>query len=392
MSRRRRFRRRRGATAGASAATPVIWITFAYLLAGVNVINPLLPRMRADLGISTGGIATLYAVYLVVLVPLLLLLPRVPRAGPPRTRLLVAVALMAGADLMHTVPEITVIGIGRVLVACSIAVGTGAVAELAVLFSGERGRTVTATANTGGALAGTIAGGVVLLLATSPVTVVFTGHAVTAAFLLLLIVWAIPARHPVRVGSDTSTALEGRGTGRLSGLILGGFAFGSGALIIVLGASLFEQTGIDLGGRVFLVPFAMFIAAAIAQQTMPRSRRAIHVSGATTLAGLGLMLWALRSGEFSVLVLAAAVTGFGFGAVFVLGIAWTTHGVDARRQGALASAYSCIAYTAAALVTIGCGYVADLVGPAAAVLLIIVLSAASFTAWAVPARRQADPF
>lgn len=366
-------------------ATVILWTTFAYLLAGVSLINPLLPTIRVGLGVSTGGLATLYSVYLIALVPLLLLIPRVKWRATGRTRLLLAVGLMAASDVLHAAGHPSALGVGRLLLASSVALGTASVAELAVLTAGQRGRTVTATANTAGALIGTLLGALGLLLAASPVRVVFLGHALAALALPVVILRGVPDLTPSHIECDLSGRFW-RAGGRSDGFVLGGFAFAAGATVLVLGTNLIEQDHPPLGHRAQFVPIAMFIAAALTQSLARNFWRSIHAWGLVTLAGLGLMLWAVVVGSVFLLVSSAAVTGAGFGALFMLGLAWTTHNVADSAQGSLASAYACSAYSTAAAVTIGGGFLSDAAGAPAALLVILLGSSAAFVAWAIRTR------
>ena len=382
-SRRDRFQLQSGRVITPSArrllAAPSMALAYALMIAAVNLLNPLLPVIQDDFRLGAAEAAAIYSVYLFVLVAVLAVLAKVRPAYSPRAQVLVALVCALLADVMHTLGSVWALGLGRALLSLSIGISTGAVAEHMVATVGERGRTTTATANIAGAFLGTGGAGLVVLSSNDPMTQAFSLHA-AALVAVTLMIWLFVA--PVTTGTPRtprSTIADApyRRSSRnllLSGFLMGCLAWVSAASLIVLAPAAYASHGGELGAGVTVLILGMFASAFVSQYTIGRSPRRFGASAVALVVGMGVLAVAAAQVHRELLFAGGVLVGIGYGAIFRMGMAKVSRGLDEKKQSSQASRYAGIGYLSSSVSLVGGGVLVDRFGggSAMAVLAMIV--------------------
>jgi hypothetical protein len=408
----------------------VVAVTFAALLAGSNFVNPLLPVYRDVLGLSPSMLSLTFSVYVGLLVVTLFALSR-PRLAVH------AVQFLLGGQALTLCSDVLMVDAGelRLLTARAVAgvasgLATGASSALVVAAVGARGRAVTATGNTVGAVVGA-GGGQVLVgaLGSAAPAVGFISHAALMAVLLVATgvvvrrrrnlnraalaldpaastgqagtprptgpgpsVPSVPSGLPGRL-ADSRQRVLGGAVGRSAVFATGALAWVGISVAVVFGATVFDELGRPLVRAVG--PVLLLVASSASQLAGPAlSRVAPRASGVLAIAwGVTALLvgaWLRLDG---LAVAGFVLLGAGIGVAYRTALVTLTRGVSPARQGALASRYAATAYAAAAVTVAAVGRAGDMTGlvPAVAAALAVlgVLALAAVT-WAPRLRDTVD--
>lgn len=384
--------------------TTLVSTAFAMQLVASNAINPLLPVYREQLGLSALLLSMTFVLYVGTLVIGLTLLarPRFARHAP--VLLLLSLVALVASDLLAIQPDAVSILASRVLVGVAGGLGTGAASALVVGAIGAAGRSVTATGNLIGAVFGMV--GAQLLVSTvgaDAPRLVFLAHAAitVAIFATLAIVLVLRRRANARSLEHQSGAVDLRqprrprlrpGTLRL--LLTGSVAWIGSSIGVVFSATVFADLGQPLVQAVG--PALLLLASAGGQLLAPvLTRIAPWISGMLVLAlgssaiavGALVVAPALALAGFTLL---GAGTGIGYRAALVT----FTRGAATAQQGALASAYGAVTYTAAATAALTVGWLSDVLGlgpTAVCAFGVLALLALLALRWAPRLRDTVEP-
>lgn len=380
--------------AGHPGGLLVVAAAYVALIAGTNLVNPLLPTYRQELDLSYSAVAAIFSVYLIVLIPLLAVFSFPRFQLPPRGALSVAIGLAVAANVAMSFATVPALVAGRVLSAVSIAVGTGAVATLALAVAGERARTTTATANVLGAVFGTVLAGLLISTPGLPTTAVFVAHSVVLGVVLALGLWTLGSR---AVAERADGARPGEGAPRTipaevppwAGIALGCVAWSAVAFVMVLAPAAYPSSSAASGLIAMVLIVGVLIPASVTQFWVPVSlvwgRRGL----AALAVGLVLLGFGIGTGTLALAVAGSMTLGCGYGAVFKIGLTIATAGRWGPRQGAGASSYAMAAYAVAATSIVCGGLLADGLGDRVGVVVIVVTVATACVACAVVLRRFA---
>ncbi|WP_406724498.1 MFS transporter [Streptomyces sp. GD-15H] len=361
------------------------------LVAASNAVNPLLPTYREALGLTPLVISMTFTLYVATLVVTLFAMarPQVARwAGPV---LLISLFLMFGSDLLLAHAQEWSILVGRTIGGAAGGLGTGAASALVVAAVGAKGRAITATGNTAGAIAGAAGSQLLVSLLSGGAAprAVFIGHSVIVVLLFvgLTVVLglrrddnrcalrATPAAYPsARVGRDT-----------LRLFVPGIIVWTCVSLAAVFSATLFDELDMQAAraiGPVVLpcATAAVQLGAPLVLRLAPRSSGMLATTGGILVILVGA--W-FRADLLSILGFVALGVGVGTG--YRTALVALTKGSNAARQGALASLYAAASYSIAAAVVTVVGLVGNLTGLVAAVcgtLAVFGALALSVSAWA----------
>jgi hypothetical protein len=238
-----------------------------------------------------------------------------------------------------------------------------------VIARGERGRTTTATANIGGAFLGTGGAGLVVLVADDPLRLTFVAHLVTLAVVAIMVGLFAGATKPGRPAAAVTPRIPYRRPSRrtlATGFLMGGLAWIAAAAVIVLAPAAYRDQGGSLEGWITVLILGMFASAFTAQYTIGRSVKRFRASAA--ILGFGMVVLVLGAAALSLALILAggALVGLGYGAVFRMGMATVSRGLDERDQGREASRYAGIAYLSSSVSLVGGGFLVDSLGGALA--------------------------
>jgi hypothetical protein len=351
--------------------------SFAMLLAGTNSAYPMLPIFRDELGMPPSVLSLTFSLYIAVFAVVLAVLarPRWSRFAAPL--LLASLAAMLACDLAVLLGTESSILIGRALAGLSTGLGTGAASALMVAAIGARGRSVTATGNSVGAVLG--AGSAQLLVSTleTAAPAVFSiGHAAALALLLVAGGMVLRMRRAQNRASlaiaagEPATLRIDRAALRM--IVTGSIAWISVSIGTVLAATVFNELGqpvVQAWG-----PITMLVACALAQfASAPLTRVAPWASGLVAIAAGIASIGGAVAFEFAWLALVGfALLGAGVGTAHRMSLVALTRDASPARQGALASLFAGVTYVAAAGVVLLIGWIGDSTGVVPAAL----------TAWA----------
>jgi hypothetical protein len=383
---------------GSRGLAPAVAGAYVLIIASPNLPNPILP-LYADLhGLRAADVAGIFSSYLVALVVLLGVTARPQLQRRPRLILPLALAIAVTADPVMASGTVPALYAGRILSAVAVGLGTGAAAALMVAAAGERGRTISATGNLLGALTGTLimAGAAELL----PLPTV-TGYVLHAAAGVTVLAVLIAVLRGLRLKPFPTAVLDGGGP-KLSAVLrtqwraflLGVLAWSAGGIVLVLApAALRGFTGSPsiLAGSLAILVF--FAASSAGQFTLAHVRHAQAATLAAMVLGLLLIVSGLAVPAVPLVLSGAAITGFGQGAAYRVGLAAVTLRLSPARQGAVSSTYAGVAYGVSAPVVLGCGVLANALGTAPGLAVSCVLfcgvAAAALGAMSRPRRTPA---
>jgi Major Facilitator Superfamily len=355
------------------------------IIAGANLPNPLAPEYVGRFGVTPLMQSALFSTYLLALVvTLAVLVGRKGRRLGPEQLLLISVtaALLANFAFSLGSQLLPALFIGRLLSGLAVALATGSAASVALARLGERARTAVATSAILGSLLGNLGGGAMGAVLPQPAATTYLAHC--AVLICLAIPFLLSTGDTAQTGAVTTYLAEQanktpyRLRHRLAGFVLGGTAWGiAGAVLALVPAALSKaDPSLSLLGSV--LPVGVFLASAWIGQILTRGwiarLRAWQVL-IPMLAGMALMGAALQKPEMSVVLFAAAISGFGQGPAYSLGLATVSHGLGAQRQGNTASFYSGVAYACCGVVVLAAGAVGTAVSVSTAILWVAALFA-----------------
>ncbi|WGX95313.1 MFS transporter [Nocardioides sp. L-11A] len=360
------------------------------LVAASNAVNPLLPTYREALGLTPLVISMTFTLYVAALVVTLFAMARpqaVRRAGAV---LLTSLFLIVGSDLLLADAQEWSILVGRVIGGAAGGLGTGAASALMVAAVGAKGRAITATGNTAGAIAG--AAGSQLLVSLLSVgaapRAVFFGHSGVAVLLIVGLTVVLGLRREdnrsalAATPASAPSARAGCATLRL--FVPGIIVWTCVSLAGVFSATLFDELDMQVAraiGPVVLpcATAAVQLGAPAVLRLAPRSSGMLATAGGIVVILVGA--W-FRSDVLSIIGFVALGAGVGTG--YRTALVVLTKGSRAARQGALASLYAAACYSIAAAVVTAVGVVGNQTGLVAAVCGTLALFGAlalSVSAW-----------
>ncbi|CAA9435521.1 MAG: hypothetical protein AVDCRST_MAG03-3569 [uncultured Rubrobacteraceae bacterium] len=164
-------------------------------------------------------------------------------------------------------------------------------------------------------------------------------------------------------------------------------AFAVAGLFASLGPSLVQglsgTKNVAVGGGATFVNLAATVAAQAALRSVS-NRTAVRTGLPALAVGLGLLLWSMAQGSVALVLLAAAVVGFGTGLSFMGSLAAVNAISEARERGVVASSYFVVAYLAPPVAALSTGVLADRLGlfPAVTIFALVTSSVALLLAGA----------
>ncbi|QHC71806.1 MFS transporter [Rathayibacter sp. VKM Ac-2801] len=330
-------------------------VSFGFVIAGSNSLNPLLPLLRAEVPLAPLAVSLTFVAYVGSAVLTLLAVAVAPRPLPPAAALVVALLAAAVGDLLLADPTEGRLLAGRALTGVAVGLATGSAAALVVGALGGRGRGLAATGNLVGAVVGTALAQLVALLAsvTAAGTMYLAGAAVSLVLCaaLIVLVRVVPRVPPPAVAAPGGSSRPGARRGVVGAAV----AWTALSTAVVYAPILFHDAGMpgaQLAGTV-----VMLIAAAAAQLgSAVLTRIAGRSTGFLVLAG-GIALVAvsilLRSDVLA--VAATALIGAGAATAYRTALVHLTHGSSPARQSRATSSFSVATYSASALAVLTIG-------------------------------------
>lgn len=362
------------------AQAALVASAFSLLLAGSNIVNPLLPLYRGQLGFDPFLLSLTFVAYVTVLTIVLLAFSRPAMARWSPWALCAAVLLAAMSDILLALGTEPSIMLGRAVAGLAGGAGTGAASSLLAAAIGTAGRSLTATGNLVGAVGGTLFSQLCIeLVGLRAIGTVPAVHAAVCGVVGSALMGVLISR---RRENRTALASRIRGErfslrllhGRLPSIGVGSVAWIAISTSVVLVPSSFGDRDMDLvqaaGALVLLT------CSAASQLLSPwLARRVPWLAGAEVLA-VGAALQLLGGGVQSIPIalVGFALVGVGAGIGYRVALVVVTRGSSPAQQGALASLFAAVTYAAAASAALLTGAVGNLVGlvPAAAVVLGVV--------------------
>lgn len=384
--------------------TSLVAVAFAMQLVASNAINPILPLYREHLGLSTVVLSLTFVLYVVSLVTGLALLAKPTFARHAPALVLLSLVALIVSDLLSLGLDPWAILIGRVFVGVAGGLATGAASALVVGTIGAAGRDVTTTGNLLGAVVGVVAAQAMVSHAgLDAPQLVFSGHAIVSAMILvvLAVLFVIRRRENARVLEHQTDALDlgpkvrrrmpAGGTDLLCTASVVWIASSAG---VVYSATVFAELGQPLVQAVG--PTLLLAASATGQLLSPLlTRIAPWISGmvAAAAGAAGFVAGALLAIPVIALV-GFVLLGAGTGIAYRAALVTLTRGTSSARQGALASAFGAITYTANASAILLIGWLSDLVGLieiATGAFTLIAIAALVALRWAPRLRDTVEP-
>ncbi|MFK4729903.1 MFS transporter [Agromyces mediolanus] len=376
------------------------------MMAGASAPSPFYPVLQEELGIDSGTITAVFAVYAITLLAALLTtgslsdhLGRRPVTSAGFLLLALSVLLFWHADATGTLFAARAVqgaASGILLSALS-----ASIADLEPANRPGAAALWNAVAPMAGLAVGAVAAGAVLDLASDPLTAVFLP--LTLAYLALAgLVWTAPETSPRHAGWLGSLRPRMAIPAHVRPLflksapvVLAGWA--TGGLFLSLGASIVHR---ELGGDSHLwqgLAVAALAGSGAVSAALIRSRspRTITVYGASALAvGTALSLVALGSHSLGAYFAAVLVAGSGFGTAFMGVLRSIIPAVAPDERAATFAALYTVSYLAFGVPAVVAGVLAPLLtlgattyGYGAVVVLLAALAAV--LRWRSP--RPVDP-
>ncbi|WP_375484938.1 MFS transporter [uncultured Jatrophihabitans sp.] len=341
-----------------AAAFWLVGLTAATLLAASSAPSPLYPVFQAEFGFSAITLTSIFAVYVLALLAALLTVGRLSDFIGRRPVLAAALVVEAGAMAVF-------LGADSVtwLVAARIVQGLATGAAVGVLGAylldlqppdGSRlGSLVNSVAPTSGLGLGAIGTGVLVQYAPHPTKLVFVvllvlfGLLLAATAVLPETVRRVPGgvaalRPTVAVPAPARTAFLTALPTMLATWALGGLVFSVGGSLL---GSVFDQRNEAVIGLVLGVFALAGAAAALAfNTTAPETVTLVGV--AALVAGTVLFLIGVAAASLTVFVIAAVVSGAGFGSAFLGSLRSMTQLAEPHQRAGLLSAVYVVSYLA----------------------------------------------
>ncbi|TLM75832.1 MFS transporter [Pseudarthrobacter sp. NamB4] len=357
------------------------------LLVGANLATPLYPLLQAELGLSSLGVTTAFASYVLSLVATLMLAGHWSDHIGRRAALILAVVTgLGGGWLFAGAQTLAALCVGRALQGAAVALATGAsAAALRELLPSrpEWASRFTLLASSGGVAAGPAIGGLLSLLP-GPTTAPYYIHSLVLAALLvpLYLLRARPAINPPAPSRPLqalaprrpSVSREARGAFWLAAAV-GFLSFAVFGFCLSLAPGYFAQV-LDTESRplVGLLAGLTLGSSALSQLLTLRSRRYVVPAGLGVLGVSVLLLGAAGQWQSPVLLVAAAVAaGLGQGIAFRTVFNEVAARVEAARHAQIVSTVYVITYLGSAVPVLGLGWAAGTFGLAASVTGFAVL-------------------
>ncbi|GGR34282.1 MFS transporter [Agromyces mediolanus] len=386
---------------GPGFALAIVGVTV--MMAGASAPSPFYPVLQAELGIDSGTITAVFAVYAITLLGALLTtgslsdhLGRRPVVSAGFLLLAVSVLLFWHADATATLFAARAVqgaASGVLLSALS-----ASIADLEPAGRPGSAALWNAVAPMAGLALGALAAGAVLDVAPEPLAAVFLP--LTIAFLAMsLLAWVAPETSPRHPGWLASLRPRLGVPAHVRGLfvkstpvVLAGWA--TGGLFLSLGASIVHR---ELGAELHLwqgLAVAALAGSGAVSAALIRSRtpRFITIYGAAALAaGTALSLLALGAHSLAAYFAAVVVAGSGFGTAFMGVLRSIIPSVDPAERAATFAALYTVSYLAFGIPAVVAGLLAPAIslgattyGYGAVVVLLAVLAAA--LRWRAPGR------
>jgi MFS family permease len=385
-------------------ATVGVAYAFLVTMIGTTLPTPLYPIYEQRFGFAALTVTIVYAVYgLAVLGTLLLVGPRSDRVGR-RPLLIPGLGIAAASSVVFLVAEgVPALFVGRVLSGISAGLFTGtataAIIDLAPPSGKQRATLVATIVNMGGLGLGPLIAGSLAALAPDPLRLPYAVH------LALLIpagvaVWLIPEPHtpsPAEPGRRTPIInlhipAEMRGTFvRAATAAFAAFAT-QGLFSAIAPVFLVKLLGLPnhaLSGAVVFLVFAASLAGQLALSWFSL-QRALQAGCGLMIAGLAGIAGGLAADSLLLLLLGAAVAGFGSGLGFRAGLSAVNAQASPEQRGELNSAFFLVAYIALSIPIIGVGLANQAFGLRAAGLAFLGCAAALSALVLVSLRRSDD--
>jgi len=336
---------------------------------GTTLPTPLYDLYSERFGFSELMITVIFATYAAGVIVSLLLFGRLSDQIGRRRMLMAGLALAALSAVAFLLADgLALLLVGRVLAGLSAGIFTGtATATLVDLAApGRRTRaTLTATvANMGGLGCGVLLAGLLSQWAGSPLRVTFWVDLALLAFAGVGI-WAMPetvaARSHPRLRPQALTVPREMRRTFLHAALAGfaGFAV-LGLFTAVAPAFLAQELGVTSRAAIGLVVFVVFAASMVGQAMLERIPEEVAMPAGclALIAGMGSLALSLALSSLALLVLGAAIAGFGHGLAFRRGLQSVNARAPAEQRAAVASGFFVVMYVAISVPVVGEGILA----------------------------------
>ena len=382
------------------------------LLLGANLATPLYPLLQAELGLSTLGVTTAFASYVVSLVATLMLAGHWSDHIGRRAALILAVVIgLAGGWLFAEAQTLAALCAGRALQGAAVALATGAsAAALRELLPSrpEWASRFTLLASSGGVAAGPVIGGLLSLLPGATTAPYYVHSLVLAGLLVpLYLLRARPAIKPPTPSRPLmalaprrpSVSREARGAFWLAAAV-GFLSFAVFGFCLSLAPGYFAQVlQTDSRPLVGVLAGLTLGSSALSQLLTVRGRYVVP-AGLAILGVSVLLLGAAGAWHSPMLLVAAGITaGLGQGVAFRTVFNEVAARVEASRHAQIVSTVYVITYLGSAVPVLGLGWAAGVLGLPAAVAgfvalcggAALILSAVTFRLALIRNREAARP-
>lgn len=336
-------------------------LAFSILLAGTNATTPMLPLYHHILSFTPLMMSLTFVCYVGVLIGVLLICSRPMFVRWSSPMLCLSLLVAAISDVLLSTATGSGILFGRAIAGIAGGIGTGSAAALVVAALGSSGRSLSATGNLIGAVAGTaFAQTCIAWWGVAAMRWTFLLHGLVCMFLLIALSIILVLRH-----QDNRKLLFDVTKGKAAisesirnhplALTVGCISWITISAAIVSLPSFYsthEMGWISAYGIIILLVFS-----AAGQLSSPwLAQIAPWGSGVTAItAGIVFLLLGADLGLSSLAAIGFAVIGMGIGVSYRLGLITFTKGSSPAQQGALSSFYAAITYGAAAICALALG-------------------------------------
>ncbi len=366
-------------------ATVGVAYAFLVTMIGTTMPTPLYPIYEQRFDFAALTVTIVYAVYGIgVLATLLLVGPLSDRVGR-RPLLLPGLGFAAASSVVFILAQgLPALFIGRVLSGISAGLFTGtataALLDLASDSDKQRATLLATVVNMGGLGLGPLLAGILAELAPDPLRLPYAVHLVllvpAAAVILLM-----PEPHPAEPQPHARRAppinlhipAEVRSTFiRAATAAFAAFAT-LGLFSAIAPVFLGELLGLPNHALSGAVVFTLFAASLGGQLSLPwfSAQGALQAGCGLMIAGLAAIAAGLAANSLLLLLLGAAVAGFGTGLSFRAGLSALNAQTPPEKRGEVNSAFFLVAYVALSVPIIGVGVANNAFGLRAAGLVFI---------------------
>ncbi|MBV6762831.1 MFS transporter [Rhodococcus opacus] len=346
---------------------------FCAAVVGSNLPGPLLPLYRDHLGLTAFAVAALFSTYFVGLIAMFLAMSRTHLGR--RSDILLPVALLIGAAgdvaLWSGADHVALLFAGRALTGICVGIATGAAATLAVVATGERGRTLAATGAILGSLLGLMASAIIAELLPQPMVLVYRLHAallLVCCATLVAAQWRTRDLLEARLGQSAAPAEPTHPTGRPGSPRTTFAAYAIGAAGWTVGGIAAGVLPTAMSGGVagaspivsVLAALVLFVTAWLVPRLAGRWGWAATVP--TILVEIGAGAVAIAAGLIAdvlwPILVGSVLWGIGQGFAYAHGLLMLTRGLLPVEQGRRTSLYACTSYAFCAVVVLASGAIA----------------------------------